>query len=276
MLNACKDVKIKMAQTKIPEIIIKIVEEKSDKGKKNINVDGLNFINPLYEALVGVFRKNIPAGSIVNRFARDETSLRQTIATETLLDFLSTAQKTEIAGIYNSGAPLEQITKRAALYISEGSRTRDGRVLTNVASEVKANKYLIDAIRLNQPPIYLESASMPELKKTAKIMKRNNRIKITSAMGLIGLLTMAVFYSGHKKYEELTRQGMTNRQLTSSYSNLVEKVEQEKKKVSDLEERYTKNQEYLQEQAKLYDKKQKEILELGLKIANLKPKTSFE
>lgn len=236
-------------EEKIPEIIIRMADEKTEKGKKNLTIEGLRFINPMYEALIRVFQRNIQPKTIVQRFASDEQSLRTVIATDTLLDYLDARKRPQIESLLASGRPLEEILLTISLDLSEGHRIQNGEVLTNASGDIKNFPYLISALKNYNGAIYLPTPSIADLKKKANNIKIISRIKRSLAIGIIGTALFAGVYTTHLKVNkfsaisgDITKLEKTYTNLKSEYTALEKemegyagKKEEAKKKLLDLE-----------------------------------------
>lgn len=184
----------------VPKIIINI-----GGSKPNLRVNGLDGIHPMYEALIALFRKNLSEQSVVTRFAKDENTLRASIAADTLLDRLSEVYQRNVRAEFEKGSPLDVIVDTVAIAIAENKRTKDGKLLYSASEEAGKNPYFLKALRKADPrDVYVAYDAIPEIRERAKWMKRRGiaykAISITAGILLTGLVLYGCYET--RKYNQ--------------------------------------------------------------------------
>jgi hypothetical protein len=247
--NVTANAKIKMTNrnSNTPEIIIKLMDDKTQKGKKTSNVEGLDFINPIYEALVSLFRKNLQPRAIVERFAKDENSLREVIATDAFLDYLPANKRPEIEQMLSSGANLESIIKTISLHLSENQRIAQGRALSNAGAYCK-DSYFLRAVANSGLDVYINSSSINSLKKKAlktKIIKRSiiGALAITTSLAL---MYGASFYKADK--ETFNKYDRSLALASNEYTRVENLVKEKKDELSLTKEKLDNLEKEIKEQ----------------------------
>ena len=209
-----------MANDDISRIVIKIGAKKTEDKKKNLRVEGLNNIHPIYEAVIALYKKYLSDSYVFNRFKinekLNEDILRTVFATDALLDKLSDSQRKQVEGMFVSGSSLDEIVDMAALQITEDKRTKDGKVLYSTSEHGGWDKYFMKSLSYSPPScIYFQSSELDNIKSRAYIMrkKRKTRTIITASLGALLLLCGIIF----KNYYDITitRKKPAEKQETS-------------------------------------------------------------
>jgi tetrahydromethanopterin S-methyltransferase subunit F len=165
-------------------------------------VQGLSNIHPIYEALTALLKKNLADQQFVNRYAKDENSLRESIAADVLLEHVKPKEKQHFMSLFQSGATLKDIVDGAALSIAENKRIKDGRILYLAADEAYSEPYFMAALKNISPSmVYIDSSAIEDVREKAKRVKRRRKLKIIGgiAAGAAGLILLAGAYVAHQK-----------------------------------------------------------------------------
>ncbi|MFA6022661.1 MAG: hypothetical protein WC781_01085 [Candidatus Pacearchaeota archaeon] len=177
--------------------LVRLVVSIGEK-KKDLRIEGLNNVHPIYEATAALLQRHLQDSDIHARFVKDENSLREVIATEALLDYLPDKYKQPLKNQMKTGSPLKEIVSLASLYISEDKRTQDGKPLNKVSSSDLSDKYFRKAItKSTLSEVYIQQSEMESLRTKAKELKQSAKSRLISyAVGgsVLTLLALGGYY----------------------------------------------------------------------------------
>ncbi|MEI7718849.1 MAG: hypothetical protein WCI72_03190 [archaeon] len=212
--------------TKMNKLIDDLLTQKTENGKKPLQVPGLSFIHPMHEAAVAFFQRNVSSGQICQIFAKDENSLRKAIALEVLADNLDPQKKAQALAKVGAGGNLNEIVDLMALSYAEGRRVHNGNVIKEVHVPTgDSGKYFVEAVRqLGANPIYMEGTKADGLRaKATEIEKKTIRKRVLKAL-TIGTLVAAtgiyIVYNARTMGANQTKIAGLEKDL-KAYSNVV-------------------------------------------------------
>lgn len=161
-------------ESELIKLIVRIGEE-----KKDLQIEGLKNIHPIYEATAALLQRNLQDSDIQTRFVKDENSLREVLATEALLDYLPDKYKQPLKNQMKSGSSLKEIVSLASLYISEDKRTQDGKPLNKVSNNELSDRYFRKAITKTPiSEVYIQQSEIESLKAKAIKLKENAKNRL--------------------------------------------------------------------------------------------------
>lgn len=214
------------ANIEMNNLLETLLKEKTQDGKKPLQVQGLSFIHPMHEAIIAFFKKNLNDVYICSMFAKDEDSLRKTIALEILADKLEPKLREKILKEFETSADLNKTIDLIALAYSENKRmSNTGSVLQElIIPEGARGKYFVEAIRQEgSRGIYIESGKIPNIEtRTKSIKKRRIAKRIGKAMGYTLLTaTLGLTLYGAKKSNDESQELINSLQKKLDTSNSI-------------------------------------------------------
>ncbi|MBU3913748.1 MAG: tetratricopeptide repeat protein [Nanoarchaeota archaeon] len=241
----------------IGQIVIKVSENKSD-----LRISGMENIHPIYEALIALLRRHVPDTKIAQRFVKDENSLREFFATDTLLDILKKPEQTRnLEEAFSSGKTLKEIAEMAALYISEGKLAKEGKVLHTVTEKSYRDPLFMKALKKAKPEsVYVEGKEIERIsQESSKMRKRRKYGRIITGILIAGLASTG--YYGSKKYQvKISENPVYPAQL--------------EKNVSCLEQQLKDKQAELKKKAQEFSELERKVSEKSSEMRTLETKVS--
>jgi hypothetical protein len=192
---------------------------KLTKDDPKMNVEGLNTIHPIHEAIIALLRQQLTDAEIATYFAKcdGKEGLKSVLLVDALLEEYkkTPSYNNNLKQLLLSGTSVNEITKMVALQISENRRLQDGKVIQRVGSS--DDKYLMKALKMLSPKdVYVKGSDIDKLKVKAENMRRNKIVSVIAAIGFTLLAGWTCYSLGKTStYSEKVKQESTLSSPTS-------------------------------------------------------------
>ncbi|MDD5192124.1 MAG: hypothetical protein PHH54_00895 [Candidatus Nanoarchaeia archaeon] len=162
-------------------------------------------IHPIYEALTALLKEQVSDEEAKKRLIEEgQRGIKSVIIADGFLEMITQANsRNDIKNMLNSGRPLAEIIDRAALYIADDKRTKDGLVLIRSDSEKTDTCFRKALKKANPNLLYLEREELQKIKDRGEKMKKNRPAKIFATIALALVIAFAgnTYKNSLKKYD---------------------------------------------------------------------------